>query len=79
MCDRDSSGMSFWGSWNLKTALSGQIWQNQQSELLQWNHMSTELVSLLVRKQNAQSEAFQGNLGTAKLQIEKIRKVSASE
>lgn len=42
-------------------------------------HLSTELVSLPVRKQNAQSEPFQGNLGTAKLQTEEIRIVSALE
>lgn len=49
------------------------------SQLLQQSHLSTELVRLPVREQNAQPEPFQGNLGNSKLQTEEIRMVSASE
>lgn len=80
MCDRHSSGTWLWGQLEPKISLVRTDLANPApSQLLQWSHLSTELVSLPVTKQNAQSEPFQGNLGTAKLPTEEIRIVSASE
>lgn len=79
MCDRHSSGMWLWGQLESKNGIvRTDLAKPAPSELLQQNHLSTEH-SLTDRKQNAQSEPFQGNLGTAKLQTEEIRRVSASE
>lgn len=80
MCDRHSLGTWFWGQLEPKNGIvRTDLAKPAPQELLQWSHLSTELVILPVRKQNAQPEPFQGELGTARLQTEEIRRVSPSE
>lgn len=77
--DRHNLGTWCWGQLEAKNSIGRTglaNWHHQSCR--NWSYLRCEACQPACRERNAQSEPFQGNL-CAKLRIEKMRKVSASE